>query len=107
MEKRIEEFINEFLPKRITKEKRYELQAELENHIYERIDYYTEIGYSEEESLEKALKDFGDDKETMEQIKKNLENIHIPWSLADFFAKSLPIEKAFSWVIYENNQCVR
>ena len=94
MEERIQEFIADYIPKRITKETRYKLQAELENHIYERIDYYTEIGYSGEESLEKALKDFGDDKETKEQIKKNLENIHIPWSLADFFAKSLPISVA-------------
>ncbi len=91
MDKKIQEFIANYIPKRITKETRYKLQAELENHIYERIDYYTEIGYSEEDSFEKALKDFGDDKETKEQIKKNLENIHIPWSLADFFAKSLPI----------------
>lgn len=98
MEKRIQEFIEDYIPKRITKETRYLLQAELENHIYERIDYYTEIGYSEEESLEKALKDFGDDKETKEQIKKNLENIHIPWSLADFFAKSLPISVAIIFI---------
>ncbi len=90
MKKRIEEFINEFLPKHITKEKRYELHLELESHIYERIDFYTEIGYSEEESLEKALKDFGAEKEIKEQVKNNLENIHIPWSLADFFAKSIP-----------------
>ena len=98
MEERISEFIADYIPKRITKETRYKLQAELENHIYERIDYYTEIGYSEEESLEKALKDFGDDEETKEQIKKNLENIHIPWSLADFFAKSLPISVAIIFI---------
>ncbi len=91
MEKRIQEFIEDYIPKRITKETRYQLQAELENHIYERIDYYTEVGYSEEESLEKALKDFGDDEETKEQIKKEMGNIHIPWSLANFFAKSIPI----------------
>lgn len=91
MKKRIGEFINEFLPKHITKEKRYELTLELESHIYGRIDYYIEIGFSEEESLKKALKDFCDDKETKEQIKKNLENIHLPWSLANFFVKSIPI----------------
>lgn len=94
MEKRIQEFIADYIPKRITKETRYKLQYELENHIYDRIDYYREIGYTEEESLEKALKDFGDDKEAKEQIRKNLENIHIPWSLANFFAKSIPISIA-------------
>lgn len=94
MKERISEFIGDYIPKRITKETRYKLQAELENHIYERIDYYTEVGYSEEESLEKALKDFGEEKEIKEQVKKNLENIHIPWSLANFFAKSIPITVA-------------
>ncbi len=94
MEERISEFIADYLPKRITKETRYKLQYELENHIYDRIDYYREIGYTEEESLEKALKDFGNDEETKEQIKKELENIHIPWSLANFFAKSIPITVA-------------
>lgn len=91
MEKRIQEFIADYIPKRITKETRYKLQAELENHIYERTDYYTEIGYSEEESLEKALKDFGDDEETKEQIKKEMGEIHKPFTLADFFAISIPI----------------
>ena len=94
MEERISEFIADYIPKHITKETRYKLQYELENHIYDRIDYYRKIGYTEEESLEKALGDFGDDEQTKEQIKKNLENIHIPWSLANFFAKSIPITVA-------------
>ncbi len=94
MEKKIQEFIAEYIPKRITKEARYKLQVELEGHIYERIDYYTEIGYSEEESLEKALKDFGDDAETKEQIKKEMGEIHSPFTLADFFAVSIPVTVA-------------
>ncbi len=94
MKKRISEFIADYLPKRITKETRYKLQAELENHIYDKIDYYKEIGYSEEESLEKALKDFGDDKETKEQIKKEMSEIHRPFTLADLFSISIPITVA-------------
>ena len=94
MEERIREFIADYIPKRITKETRYKLQYELENHIYERIDYYTEIGYSEEESLEKALKDFGDDEETKEQIKKEMSEIHRPFTLADLFSISIPITVA-------------
>lgn len=98
MEKRIQEFIADYIPKRVTKETGYKLQAELENHIYERIDYYTEIGYSEEESLEKALKDFGDDKETKEQIKNELGEIHRPFTLADFFYISIPITIALIFI---------
>ena len=90
MEERISEFIADYLPKRITKETRYKLQYELENHIYDRIDYYKEIGYSEEESLEKALKDFGDDEETKEQIKKEMGEIHGPDTLADLFTFGIP-----------------
>lgn len=91
MESKIQEFIKDFIPKNITKEMKIELQNELECHIYDRIDYYKEIGYSDEESFEKALKDFCDDKQTKEQINKSFQKIHIPWSLADFFAKAIPI----------------
>ena len=91
MEERISEFIADYIPKRITKETRYKLQYELENHIYDRFDYYKEIGYSEEESLEKALSDFGNDKQTKEQIKNELGGVHKPFSLADFFSFSIPI----------------
>lgn len=94
MEKRIEEFIKEYLPKNITKEKRYELRKELESHIYDRIDYYAEIGFSEEESLEKAIDDFGKEENIKNQIKNDLGNIHVPWSLARFFSKSIPITVA-------------
>lgn len=90
MEERISEFIANYIPKRITKETRYKLQYELESHIYDRIDYYTEIGYTEEESLEKALNDFGDDKETKEQIKKQMGEIHRPDTLADLFTFGIP-----------------
>lgn len=91
MEAKIQEFIKDFIPKNITKEMKTELQNELECHIYDRIDYYKEIGYSDEECLEKALKDFCGDKQTKEQINKSFQKIHIPRSLADFFAKAIPI----------------
>lgn len=98
MEKRISEFIADYIPKRITKEMRYKLQYELENHIYDRIDYYTEIGYTEEESLEKALNDFGNDEETKEQIKNELGGVHRPFTLADFFYLSIPITIALIFI---------
>mgnify|MGYP003308021535 CR=1 FL=1 len=98
MDKRISEFIADYIPKRITKETGYKLQYELESHIYDRIDYYTEIGYSEEESLEKALKDFGDDKETKEQIKNEMSALHQPYTLADLFTVSIPITVAMIFI---------
>ena len=98
MEERISEFIADYIPKRITKETRYKLQYELESHIYDRIDYYTEIGYTEEESLEKALNDFGNDEETKEQIKLQLGGVHKPFTLADFFYISIPITIALIFI---------
>ncbi len=100
MEKRIQEFIADYIPKRITKETRYKLQYELENHIYDKIDYYKDIGYSEEESLEKALRDFGDDKETKEQIKNELGGVHRPFTLADLFVFTIPITVGLVLLLY-------
>lgn len=99
MEERISEFIADYIPKRITKETRYKLQYELENHIYDRIDYYREIGYTEEESLEKALGDFGEDEETKEQIKLQLGGVHKPFTLADFFYISIPITISLIFIV--------
>ena len=99
MEERISKFIADYIPKRISKETRYKLQYELENHIYDRIDYYKDIGYSEEESLEKALNDFGDDEETKEQVKKELGEIHKPVTLADFFAITIPFAIAIILIV--------
>ena len=100
MEKRIQEFIADYIPKRITKETRYKLQYELENHIYDRIDYYREIGYTEEESLEKALDDFGNDEETKEQIKLQLGGVHRPFTLADLFVLTIPITVGLVLILY-------
>ena len=100
MEERISEFIADYIPKRITKETRYKLQYELENHIYDRIDYYREIGYTEEESLEKALDDFGNDEETKEQIKTQLGGVHRPFTLADLFVFTIPITVGLVLILY-------
>ena len=98
MEKRIQEFIADYIPKRISKETRYKLQYELESHIYDRIDYYTEIGYTEEECLEKALNDFGNDEETKKQIKNELGGVHRPFTMADFFYISIPVTIAIIFI---------
>ena len=59
---------NEYLEKVATllKNKRAKAQilSELESHIEEKIDYYREIGYDEEESQRRALEEMGDPEET-------------------------------------------
>ncbi len=106
MDKKIETFINEYIPEYIPDKNKEELKEELTCHIYDRIEYYTAIGCSEEESFQNALKDFGDEKEIKEQIKKDLGRIHIPWSLANFFSVSIPITIVLILVIHFLTPCL-
>lgn len=59
---------NEYLDKvaSLLKNKRAKAQIlpELESHIAEKIDYYREIGYDEEEAQKRALEEMGDPEET-------------------------------------------
>ena len=49
------------------------IQAELESHILDKADYYKEIGYSEEEAIQKATEEMGDAEETAVPLN-NLHN---------------------------------
>ena len=49
------------------------IQAELESHILDKSDYYKEIGYSEEEAIQKATEEMGDAEETAFPLN-NLHN---------------------------------
>ncbi|MGN1113308.1 MAG: permease prefix domain 1-containing protein, partial [Acutalibacteraceae bacterium] len=40
------------------------ISAELESHLLDKIDYYTEIGYTREEAVKKATEDMGDPDDT-------------------------------------------
>ncbi len=106
MDKKIEKFIDEYLPEHISADKKVELKEEFICHIYDRIEYYTEIGYPKEESLQRALKDFGDEKDIKEQIKKDLGRIHIPWTLANFFSVSIPVTIVVTLVIHILMPCL-
>lgn len=70
------EFVDGFVPKNVSKKRRAELKMELENHLYDKSDYYKEIGFSEEESIEKALEDFGTDEEMKNNIFNEFEELY-------------------------------
>ena len=55
---KISNFIDEFIPKNISKKRRLLLTNELENHLLDKSNFYKEIGYPEEESIQKAIDDF-------------------------------------------------
>lgn len=74
--KRVENYINSILPSNISKKKKQLISEEIESHIFERIDFYIEIGYDENSSIQKALADMGEDEEIKESIKNDFAELH-------------------------------
>ncbi|MBQ8782622.1 MAG: hypothetical protein IJZ57_02485 [Clostridia bacterium] len=72
---KIESYIDSVIPKNIPKSKQQKLKEEIESHIYDRIDFYTEIGYDTDSSINKALADMGEDEEVKSSIRNDFEQI--------------------------------
>lgn len=70
MDKRIESYLDSIVPERLSKRRKMLIREEMQNHISDHIEFYTEIGYGEDESVEKALADMGDDGGVTEMIKR-------------------------------------
>ena len=73
---KIESYIDSVIPKNIPKSKQQKLKSEIESHIYDRIDFYTDIGYDTDSSINKALADMGEDEETKTSIRNDFEELH-------------------------------
>ncbi|MBQ8782620.1 MAG: hypothetical protein IJZ57_02475 [Clostridia bacterium] len=73
---KIESYIDSVIPKNIPKSKQQKLKEEIESHIYDRIDFYTEIGYDTDSSINKALADMGEDEATKTSIRNDFEELH-------------------------------
>lgn len=56
----VSDYLEAAVPKGLTASRRKLLIDELEGHIYDRVDAYMEIGYTKEESLQKAIEAMGD-----------------------------------------------
>ena len=81
---KIESYVDSVIPKNISKSKQQKLKSEIESHIYDRIDFYTDIGYDTDSSINKALADMGEDEETKTSIRNDFEKIHFEhtrWAL--------------------------
>lgn len=76
MDKRIEEYLDSVIPEKLSKRRQKLIREELRDHISDHIEFYTEIGYSEDESIQKALADMGDDGGVTEMIKKDFEKVY-------------------------------
>ena len=67
-------FINEVCGTIKDKNAKEQIRSELEIHLSEKIDYYVEIGYTEDEAERKATEDMG----SAEDISVTLNSLHIP-----------------------------
>lgn len=86
---KIHEFIAAFIPKNIPQKRRLILTDELENHLRDKSDFYRDIGYSEEESIKKAIADFGTDEEMKKSIFNEFEELYSEksiFAIISFFA---------------------
>ena len=76
MDKRIESYLDSVIPEKLSKKRQKLIREELRDHISDHIDFYTEIGYSEDESIQKALADMGDDGGVTAMVKKDFEKVY-------------------------------
>lgn len=76
----VEDYLNTVIPKNLSEEKKSEIRAEIECHIYDRADFYMEIGYDEATAFEKAVEQMGE----AEPVRAELTAIHQDSSLKGF-----------------------
>lgn len=100
MKNKISEFIESLLPADINSTKKENLKLEIENHIFDAIEFYEENGFPYEKSVEKALSDFCNDEKTKKKIKKNYRKLHSENSLATFFKKTILVCIPLSLIIH-------
>ncbi len=102
---RIEAYTDSVIPKNLAKKKKQLLRDEIEAHIYDRIAYYTDIGYDEETAITKAISDMGDDEETKAAIHSDFEALHferIWWAILSAIGVLLINSVAFitgNWIV--------
>ena len=56
----VSDYLDAAVPKGLSASRRKLLTEELEGHIYDRVDAYMQMGYTKEESLQKAIEAMGD-----------------------------------------------
>ncbi len=59
----VEDYLNSVIPQKISETTKARLRTELECHIYDRADFYMEIGYDEDAAFEKAIEQMGEGEE--------------------------------------------
>ena len=73
---RINEFVEEFIPKNLPKRKAKMLKDELTCHLLDKADHYMDIGYERSISIDKAIDEFGTDDGMKEYIRSEFEELY-------------------------------
>lgn len=76
MNQKIKEYISALVPENLPEDRKRELVQELSAHLLDKADYYREIGYPKEESVDLALRDMGEDEETKMNIRAEFEELY-------------------------------
>lgn len=106
----VEAYLDSVIPQKISESTKKRLRAEIECHIYDRADFYMEIGYDEDAAFEKAIEQMGEG----EEVKTEFESLYNDSTLKAvlLFASSLFIDLvavllgfggAIAWVFVQRN----
>ena len=76
MDEKISAFLTDVIPNEIPKRRRRKLVDELSCHIEDRADAFREIGYSDEDSVSKALEAFAETDETKKSISNSFDEMY-------------------------------
>lgn len=68
----VEDYLDSVIPEKISLKTQSELREELESHIYDRAEFYIEIGYDEETALKKAVEQMGE----TESVKRSFNALY-------------------------------
>lgn len=68
----VEDYLNSVIPQKISDSTKAELRAEIECHIYDKAEFYMEIGYDEEAAFGKAVEEMGE----TEEVKAEFERLY-------------------------------
>ncbi len=72
----VNNFLCTLIPSNLPKKKKELLYSELECHLYDKADFYKQIGYSEDESIKRAIDDMGTDEEINDGIVREFEELY-------------------------------
>ncbi len=83
----VEDYLNNVIPDKISDSTKAELRAEIESHIYDKAEFYIEIGYDEETAFKKAIVEMGEAEPVREEFSQIYKaKPHIFFVISAFFA---------------------